>query len=1471
VGSEAGRAKSTEAAPGRAAPSPGRDPAHGVAGGPDLASAIGNQAVLRALRVAPPDDPAEVEADRVADALLGAAAGPAEIAPAAAGLQRKCTSCTHEEEEVHRSPLPAPGTSLSAGSFAHPPGGGHPLPPALREFFEPRFGADFGHVRVHTGAEAADAARAVHARAYTRGSDIVFGAHEYRPQEAEGRRLLAHELTHVVQQDRGSGHALHRKASPAPAPAAAPPEPAAPAAAPPEREEAGGRRGAARAREAAAASGSEDEAAPPRQTRATRAIVVEEDAAALRPGQMRREDFLAALRREVCATADEGMAGTGRTSQGCPWIEFWFSFYAGRSAAHLERALRRFAPESAGARDAGDLIRALAARVRRSVDRWARTGEIGGLPEGVPADIPAAGAAGRVLFFAGPGGATAANPAAVRHQLGAGRPLDGGVRSRMESAFGESFSGVRTHIDAGATRLAQAMNASAFTVGEHVAFAAGQYRPGTIVGDALIAHELAHTLQQGSASGPAEGGAARLEHEADAAAAGAVVALWQHEEPGLGERVPEDLRGRSRPARAAGLRLQMWNCGGDRAQAPAPRQSVVPDLSADLVDRLRPACVANATAQTRQAAVEALVAWARSRPSLGVDWGRVDWIRYDAANSTTEGSETDANDPAHIKVKIGPRAFSSVANLYSTFRHELVHVVEHQSRPRSEIMARGWGAQEVYAYLWELEHQQETGLARPENWGIGSPNQSVGLTRVVDGLLRSLGRLSAELQENPSRLSQAEQHAIEHRVACAMTRTPRQVVLGVFPQAPLELWRRECAQGVAAPQRKAAPSAPAGTAVSAPDSPAEREADRVAETIVSSAAAPSMPAAPETPVPVVRAEVPPRAAEADTQRGGSGRAGAFLVADDAAQVGAGQIRREAFLAALRREVCATADEGMAGTGRTSQGCPWIEFWFAHYADKSVAHLERAVRRFAPESAGAADARDLIRVLAARVRRSVDRWARTGEIGGLPEGVPLDIPAAGAAGLLFSTAPGGATASSHPAAVRHQLGPGAPLEGGLRARMESAFGESFGHVRAHTDPGAARLAGSMNASAFTVGEHVAFAEGHYRPGTPAGDALIAHELAHTLQQGRPPAHGIVADPASTSGLEREADTAAAGAVVALWGDADAGRAARMPAPLRRQPQLRPGRGLRLQMSNCGATPPRTMPVARPPESEHVDQDLYDRAVASLRPRVGPDSLVARILTQGRVNQRVPNVHRVQDPAMQPPFSLTFVFDLEIASDPQLARSVDAAAAFDNHPQLQTRIGEPPDLVITRLLRIVVRRPTAFPPDEVLGQVLVHEGVHMRLAMDELMMTAANRLTTRDSTLPTASHLTGAAAAFARYTAAAQQSPHRAPLAAALSAELARVGVGSPPPHSAVVDRTIDALLEERLAEDERFRAYPRRRPVDNLRLADGYLFELLARESRLGTTWPRSPERSDMLQKAAALLDDVVQRVAPAAALGAPSP
>lgn len=87
---------------------------------------------------------------------------------------------------------------------------GQPLPESVRAFFEPRFGRDFSQVRVHTDSKSTESARVLNARSFTVGRDVVFGPGQYAPETNQGRQLLAHELTHVVQQHSTSEKLQHK-------------------------------------------------------------------------------------------------------------------------------------------------------------------------------------------------------------------------------------------------------------------------------------------------------------------------------------------------------------------------------------------------------------------------------------------------------------------------------------------------------------------------------------------------------------------------------------------------------------------------------------------------------------------------------------------------------------------------------------------------------------------------------------------------------------------------------------------------------------------------------------------------------------------------------------------------------------------------------------------------------------------------------------------------------------------------------------------------------------------------------------------------------------------------------------------------------------------------------------------------------------------------------------------------------------
>jgi hypothetical protein len=158
------------------------------------------------LRINEPGDEYEQEADRVAEQVMRMAE------PARETNRPKTATATLVRRKVNAN---------SAGVATPPPlvhdvlaSPGQPLDAATRTFFEPRFGHDFSQVRVHSDGHAADSAQAVAAHAYTVGEHMGFATGRFNPGTREGRRLLAHELSHVVQGFGTSGRTqvLQRKA-----------------------------------------------------------------------------------------------------------------------------------------------------------------------------------------------------------------------------------------------------------------------------------------------------------------------------------------------------------------------------------------------------------------------------------------------------------------------------------------------------------------------------------------------------------------------------------------------------------------------------------------------------------------------------------------------------------------------------------------------------------------------------------------------------------------------------------------------------------------------------------------------------------------------------------------------------------------------------------------------------------------------------------------------------------------------------------------------------------------------------------------------------------------------------------------------------------------------------------------------------------------------------------------------------------
>src|SRR5271166_6639266 len=173
------------------------------------------------LMVNSPGDVYEQEAERVAEQVMRMpgpiASTPSQSSASVARVQRECVcggSCSEYRKRksenkfmnLQMKSLRASESALEAPPIVHQVlrSPGQPLGAQTRAFMEPRFGYDFSGVRVHSDPHAERSAQAVHARAYTVGQDVVFGSGQFMPATPIGRSLLAHELTHVVQQV--SGH-----------------------------------------------------------------------------------------------------------------------------------------------------------------------------------------------------------------------------------------------------------------------------------------------------------------------------------------------------------------------------------------------------------------------------------------------------------------------------------------------------------------------------------------------------------------------------------------------------------------------------------------------------------------------------------------------------------------------------------------------------------------------------------------------------------------------------------------------------------------------------------------------------------------------------------------------------------------------------------------------------------------------------------------------------------------------------------------------------------------------------------------------------------------------------------------------------------------------------------------------------------------------------------------------------------------
>lgn len=181
--------------------------------------------IQKKLSIGSANDSYEVEADNMANKVMRMSeASPQNFTHTGALVQKKCAHCD-EEEKLQMKPLADSITPLiqrsSSENGGEAPsrvesqinsskGGGSNLDHGTKSFMENRFGTDFSEVRIHTGSHAVQMSRELNAQAFTVGNDIYFNEGKYNPNSESGKHLLAHELTHTVQQSGGIERKVQR-------------------------------------------------------------------------------------------------------------------------------------------------------------------------------------------------------------------------------------------------------------------------------------------------------------------------------------------------------------------------------------------------------------------------------------------------------------------------------------------------------------------------------------------------------------------------------------------------------------------------------------------------------------------------------------------------------------------------------------------------------------------------------------------------------------------------------------------------------------------------------------------------------------------------------------------------------------------------------------------------------------------------------------------------------------------------------------------------------------------------------------------------------------------------------------------------------------------------------------------------------------------------------------------------------------
>jgi Domain of unknown function (DUF4157) len=421
----------------------------------------------------------EYEADAVADKVMRMADPTPSILAAPPQVSRKCAACEEEtEQKLQTKPAGAPthagGVPPIVQEVVRTPG--QPLDVATRSFMERRFSRDFSGVRVHTDAKADQSARAVNALAYTVGRDVVFGATQYSPQTHDGLVLLAHELTHTIQQGQTPGIT----------------KPLCQISEPGDRYKQQAKVAAAAATHLVGGSESDGPERPDVDFGCVRAF--SSDAR----NRIFRAPVVGAPAPQADFNSPIDVSEPGEPSE----------VDADRFADTALKVLARSQPVRAMGPVAPAARPIAPARTLTTLHTASPHGQDPeeAYDEGVEAIVNraeycAASPAGGDDGYGGDG---------VEPPLSTsvGAPLAADLRERIEPLVGMDLARVRIHSDGEAALLAKQFEARAFAHQTDIFFASGAYAPGTRSGLHLLLHELAHVMQH-SSRGPNPGVVAR--------------------------------------------------------------------------------------------------------------------------------------------------------------------------------------------------------------------------------------------------------------------------------------------------------------------------------------------------------------------------------------------------------------------------------------------------------------------------------------------------------------------------------------------------------------------------------------------------------------------------------------------------------------------------------------------------------------------------------------------------------------------------------------------------------------------------------------------------------------------------------------------------------------------------------------------------------------------------------------------------